>query len=73
MAGFNNSQRIGKDKFGNDQIVKGIREKDDGGLKGAYVEIGGKLYKIFVSPSNKEGVRYWVSITKVQKRQSGTF
>lgn len=63
---------MSKDRFGNDQIVVGIKPK-----KGApdsfprgYFEIKGQLFKVTTSPSHKEGVAAWVTITMVPKTQS---
>lgn len=35
-----------------------------------FMEFGGQLYKITVSPAQKDGRNYWVKATKLVKRSS---
>lgn len=55
-------RRISTDRFGNSYQVVGCKE-NRGGYPVGYAEIGGKLYKIEPSDSNKDGVKMWVKIT----------
>jgi len=54
-------------RFGNPEVVIGIKPNRKGYPTG-YVELGGKLYQIGVTNSNKDGVLYWVRLTKLQAR-----
>ena len=74
MAGFGQGQRfpqrVGSDKWGNPSILKGAKINDAGYAKAVYVELGGKTYKIDVSDANKDGVKYWVRVTKVDAQRA---
>lgn len=65
-------QRVGSDRFGNPQIVVGLKipQNSKSNFPRGFAEIGGQLYKITYSPSKKDGVEHWVSITKVPKRNN---
>jgi len=71
------AQRVGTDRFGRPQIVKGMKPaKSKGGtidkIAVCYVELKGQLYKISVSDanSNDKGIIKWCSVTKIDKRTS---
>ena len=84
---FNNQQSfIRNDRFGNPYqlktLVQAVNKKSgellDGCYKG-YVELGGKLYKIEVSPRQKEmSAKYegkdglWCKVTAVKKQSRAT-
>lgn len=68
MAG----NRISTDRFGNPYQVVGCKDKKGSGFASGYVELGGKLYKIEPSEAQKDGVMYWVKITKVDKKAKHT-
>lgn len=71
---YNNQQRVSKDRFGNDYILVGLKDKKGTGYPKGYAEIKGQLYKIEVSDSKKEGTEAWVKLTKVVKQKSpGSF
>lgn len=57
------------DRFGNEQVVVGLKDKKGTGYPKGYIEIGSSLFKITTSPSNKEGVHEWVTLTKMKKNQ----
>lgn len=59
------------DRFGNAYQVIGCKENKNGYPVG-YVTLGGSLYKVEPSKSEKDGVAAWVRITKVQKRNRVT-
>ncbi|GIZ08485.1 hypothetical protein [Flavobacterium sp. UMI-01] len=59
------------DRFGNPQVVVGLKDKKGTGYPKGYFEVGNQLFKVTTSPSNKEGVHEWVTITKVTKNQGG--
>ncbi len=63
-----NKRRISTDRFGNPYQLIGCKP-NKGGFPVGYVELGGKLYKIEPSESNKEGVAMWCKITLVKKQQ----
>lgn len=56
-----------KDRFGNEYILVGCKDKKGTGYGKGYFEMGGKLYKVEPSEANKEGYTHWVKITKVNK------
>lgn len=58
---------IKNDRFGQPYQVIGCKENKNGYPVG-YAELGGKLYKIEPSDSNKDGVKTWVKITQVKKQ-----
>lgn len=60
------------DKFGNPYKVVGIKDKKENGFPYGYVEIKGQLYKLDVSPAEKEGTEYWVRMTQLKKRPSNS-
>jgi hypothetical protein len=60
-----------QDRFGNEQVVVGLKDKKGTGYPKGYIEIGNQLFKITTSPSNKEGVHEWVTLTKMKKNQTG--
>lgn len=45
-------------------------KKNKNGFPVGYVEIGGSLYKIDISPAKKEGVELWAKFTKLPRRQN---
>lgn len=59
------------DRFGNEQVVVGLKDKKGTGYPKGYIEIKGDLFKITTSNSNKEGTLEWVTLTKMKKNQSG--
>lgn len=65
MAGQN---RISTDKFGNPYQLVGCKDLKGTGFAKGYIELGGKLYKIEPSEAKKEGVEFWVKITKVSAK-----
>lgn len=65
-------QRVSKDRFGNDYILVGLKDKRGTGFPKGYCEIKGQLYKVEFSESRKEGTEGWVKLTKVQKRNSSS-
>jgi hypothetical protein len=60
-----------EDRFGNPQVVIGLKDKKGTGYPKGYFEVGNKLFKVTTSPSNKEGVHEWVTVTEMKKRSSG--
>jgi len=67
-----NSTRL--DKFGNEYMVVGCKDKKGSGYSKGYVEIKGQLYKLEPSQSQKEGTEMWIKITKMNKqKRSGQF
>jgi len=62
-----------KDRFGNSYKLVGCKDKKGNGFPRGFVEIGGTMYKIEPSEANKEGVDYWVKITKMPKRSNSRF
>lgn len=61
------SKFIKTDKFGNPYQVVGCKDLKDTGYPKGYVELGGKLYKLEPSKSNKEGTAMWIKVTQVKK------
>lgn len=61
------------DRFGNEQAVVGLKDKKGTGYPKGYIEIKGDLFKITTSPSNKEGVHEWVTLTKMKKQAGRGF
>jgi len=63
---------MSKDRFGNDQVVIGIKTKkgQPDSFPRGYFEFKGQLFKVTTSPSNKEGVHEWVTVTAVSKSNS---
>ncbi len=59
-----NTRDWGRSRFGNPQKLIKIKEKD-GKFPRGYVQDGNKLYKVTVSPANKEGAVYWVSLEEM--------
>lgn len=55
------------DRFGNPQVVIGMKDKKGTGFPKGYIEIGNQNFKVTVSNSNKDGVHAWVTLTKVKK------
>jgi hypothetical protein len=58
---------IKTDRFGNPFQVIGCKP-NKGGFPVGYVELGGKLYKLEPSDSQKDGVAAWVRVTQVKKQ-----
>ncbi|MFN5771563.1 hypothetical protein [Flavobacterium sp.] len=65
-------KRISTDRFGNPYQVVGLKDTKGTGFPKGYAELGGKLYKIEVSDSKKEGVEAWVRITRVEQNKRQT-
>lgn len=65
-----NRKRISTDRFGNPYQVIGCKDKKGNGFPSGYVELGGKLYKLEPSSSNKEGVDMWIRVTQVKKQNN---
>lgn len=63
-----NGERVTLDKFGNNQIIKGMKNKKNEDFPECYVELKGQLYKISVSQAKKEGVLMWCTITQLKKK-----
>lgn len=63
---------MSKDRFGNDQVVIGLKPKkgQPDSFPRGYFEWKGQLFKVTTSPSHKEGTAEWVTITAVQKSNS---
>jgi hypothetical protein len=61
------------DRFGNPQVVVGLKDKKGTGFAKGFIEIKGQLYKITTSPSNKEGVEEWVTLTQMPKQNNRGF
>ena len=61
------------DRFGNEQVVVGLKDKKGTGFPKGYIEIGNQLFKITTSASNKDGVHEWVTLTKMKKQNSRGF
>lgn len=66
------AQNIRTDKFGNPYIVVGCKDKKGTGFPKGYVELGGKLYKLEPSDSQKEGTAMWIRVTRVNKNRQNT-
>lgn len=62
---------IKNDRFGNPYQVIGLKDNKNGYPVG-YVELGGKLYKLEPSESQKEGVSSWLKVTQVKKQAQHT-
>ncbi|MGL3000510.1 hypothetical protein [Flavobacterium sp. RSSB_23] len=63
--------RISTDKFGQKYQVVGCKDKKGTGFPKGYVELGGKLYRLEPSNSNKDGVEMWIRVTAVKKQTDG--
>jgi hypothetical protein len=62
---------VSKDRFGNDYTVIGCKpDKKNAAFNHGYVTIKGTNYKVEVSNSNKDGVSYWVKLTKMPPRNN---
>lgn len=61
------------DRFGNPQVVVGLKDKKGTGFPKGYIEIKGTLYKITISDSKKEGVEAWVTLTQMPKQRNSGF
>jgi len=61
-------KRISTDKFGNPYQLCGMKRNEEGNFPKAYAELGGKLYKIEISPSNNEKYSDWCKVTLMKKR-----
>lgn len=59
------------DRFGNEQVVISLKDKKGTGFPKGYFEIGNQLFKVTTSPSKKDGVEEWVTVTKMKKQQGG--
>jgi len=59
------------DKFGNPQEVIGLKDKNGSGYPRGFFTVGNRLFKVTSSPSNKDGVERWVTITEMKKNQGG--
>lgn len=59
------------DRFGNPFQVIACKDRKGRGFPSGVVEIGGNLYKLEPSSSNKEGVDAWIRVTKLARRQGG--
>lgn len=64
---------VTRNKFGNKQVVVGLKVKKNPDFPQGYVEISGKLYKLTLSRSKKEGIEYWVTIEKTEKLDNKGF
>ena len=64
--------RVRNDRFGNPSALVGCKPNKNGFPVG-YIEIGGKLFKLEPSQSNKEGVAAWIRVTQMQRRDRGSF
>jgi len=82
MANQQSKQNVRTDRFGNANVLIRLKQKKDK-KSGAilpiyqgYVELGNKLYKIEVSPSNKQyadGIdSRWCKVTAQVKRQGAS-
>lgn len=62
------------DRFGNPYMVVSCKHnKKNADFNQGYIELGGKLYKFEVSEAKKDGVAYWVRVTRVnQNRQQNS-
>lgn len=70
----NMTQRVSVDRFGQEYVLCNIKDnKKNPEFNQGYVEIGKQLYKLEVSENKKEGSQFWVKLTKMKKRTSGTF
>jgi hypothetical protein len=72
MSNFNSNSRhsnVRNDRFGNPTQLIGCKDKKGNGFAAGFIEIGGSLYKIEPSQAQKDGVLYWVKVTKMAKRQ----
>lgn len=65
------ANRINTDRFGNAYQLIGCKPNKNGFPVG-YIELGGKTYKVEPSRANKEGVEYWVKVTKVDPKKRPT-
>ena len=66
------AKRISTDRFGNPYQVVGCKDKKGNGFPVGYVELGGKLYKLEPSESQKEGTALWIRVTQVKKNAKQT-
>ncbi len=70
MGNFNSGRQPSIDRFGNAYSLVSCKDKKGTGFSKGWVEIGGKLYKIEPSEAAKDGVMYWVKITKMNSNQN---
>lgn len=61
------------DRFGNEVVIVGLKDKKGTGYGKGFLEIGKTLFKIEVSPSQKEGVTEWVKVTKMKPNNGRGF
>jgi hypothetical protein len=66
QGGFKRAPQV--DRFGQTFMLCGLKDKEGKGFPKGYCTIGGKDFKFEVTPANKEGVEYWLRITKVKAR-----
>ncbi len=64
------AKTVSRDRFGNEFILVGCKDKKGTGYGAGYLEVGGKLFKLEPSPANKDGYSHWIRVTKVEKRKS---
>lgn len=61
------------DRFGNEYQLVGCKpSRRNPDFSVGYLRIGGTLYKLEPSRSNKEGVSEWIRVTKLKSRQSSS-
>lgn len=60
------------DRFGQAFTVVGCRDKKGKGFASGIVELKGQKYKIEPSRADKDGVDYWVRITKLDPKKKVT-
>ena len=58
-----------RDKFGRNRDLVGLKDKNRSGFPKGYTEINGTLFQLTLSPSKKEGVEHWVTITEMPKNR----
>lgn len=69
MSGQYNKIKV--DRFQNPFQLVGCKPNKNGFPVG-YVEIGGKTYKIEPSQAQKDGIAYWVKVTKINSKPRPT-
>ena len=60
------------DRFGQPFTVVGCKPSKNEDFCAGYVELGGKLYKLEPSDANKDGVKMWIRVTKVDQSKRPT-
>jgi|GEM_PF-4140100 len=63
---------VKNDRFGNEYVLIGCKDKKGNGFGYGFVEMKGQLYKVEASEAQKDGYTHWVKLTKMKKRQKSS-